>query len=149
MSEAAARARWLRRLRRNRNVVTGALIVVLVALAALFAEAISTHDPRRLNPANRLRPPTLEHYLGTDEFGRDVWSLVVHGSQVSLLVGATTMVLTSLGAISRSPSATSCRTASGRCSYRGASSSLTRSSPRRSWASWASGCRPTFRRGAT
>src|SRR5947207_3156229 len=116
MSEAAARARWLRRLRRNRNVVTGALIVVLVALAALFAEAISTHDPRRLNPANRLRPPTLEHYLGTDEFGRDVWSLVVHGSQVSLLVGATTMVLTSLG---------------------------------RSWASWASGCRPTFRRGAT
>ena len=54
MSEAAARARWLRRLRRNRNVVTGALIVVLVALAALFAEAISTHDPRRLNPANRL-----------------------------------------------------------------------------------------------
>src|SRR5439155_848822 len=99
MSEAAARARWLRRLRRNRNVVTGALIVVLVALAALFAGAISTHDPRRLNPANRLRPPTLEHYLGTDEFGRDVWSLVVHGSQVSLLVGATTMVLTSLGGI--------------------------------------------------
>jgi len=99
MSEAAARARWFRRLRRNRNVVTGALIVVLVALAALFAGAISTHDPRRLNPANRLRPPTLENYLGTDEFGRDVWSLVVHGSRVSLLVGLTTMLLTSLGGV--------------------------------------------------
>src|SRR3989442_9200340 len=97
MSDAAGRTSWLRRLGRNRNVVTGALIVTLVVLAALFAGAISTHDPRRLNPANRLMPPSAHNYLGTDEFGRDVWSLVVYGGQVSLLVGATTMMLTSLG----------------------------------------------------
>jgi len=99
MSDAVARTRWPRRLGRSRNVVTGALIVTLVVLAALFAGAISTHNPRRLDPANRLKPPSAQNYLGTDEFGRDVWSLVVHGSQVSLLVGATTMALTSLGGI--------------------------------------------------
>ena len=50
-------------------------------------------------PGSRLRPPGAEHYLGTDEFGRDVYSLVVHGSRVSLLVGVTTMLLTSLGGV--------------------------------------------------
>src|SRR5256886_15216140 len=70
-----------------------------VGLAALRAGAISTHTPQRLARANRLRPPSTVNYLGTDEFGRDVWSLVVYGSRVSLLVGATTMALTSLGGI--------------------------------------------------
>src|SRR2546425_1423849 len=93
MSDAVARTRWPRRLGRSRNVVTGALIVTLVVLGALFAGAVSTHNPRRLDPANRLKPPSAQNYLGTDEFGRDVWSLVVHGSQVSLIVGATTMAL--------------------------------------------------------
>src|SRR2546430_16849009 len=96
---AAVRVNWLRRVGRNRTVVAGTLIVTLVVLAALFAGAISTHNPQRLDPANRLRPPSAVNYLGTDEFGRDVWSLVVYGSRVSLLVGATTMALTSLGGI--------------------------------------------------
>ncbi len=93
------RSTWLRRISRNRNVVTGALILLVLVLAALLADVISTHSPTRLFPANRLKPPSAEHYLGTDEFGRDVYSLVVHGSQISLLVGATTMLLTSLGGI--------------------------------------------------
>jgi len=76
------RSTWLRRVSRNRNVVTGALILLVLVLAALFADVISTHSPTRLFPANRLKPPSAEHYLGTDEFGRDVYSLVVHGSQI-------------------------------------------------------------------
>src|SRR5207247_4985437 len=47
----------------------------------------------------RPTPPGAGNYLGTDEFGRDVWSLVLHGSRVSLLVGVTTMLLTSIGGI--------------------------------------------------
>ena len=90
---------WRRRLGRNRNVVIGAGMVLIFLLAALFADTLGTHDPRRLHPANRLRPPGRVHYLGTDEFGRDVYSLVLHGSRVSLLVGGVTMVLTSLGGI--------------------------------------------------
>ena len=94
-----ARSTWLGRLTGNRSVVVGILILAVVLLGALSAELVSTHDPRRLDPPSRLKPPSVEHYLGTDEFGRDVWSLVVHGSRVSLLVGMTTMVLTSLGGI--------------------------------------------------
>jgi peptide/nickel transport system permease protein len=79
--------------------VAGSAILAVVILAALLAGVLSTHDPRRLNPAERLKAPSAANFLGTDEFGRDVFSLVLHGAQVSLLVGATTMVLTSLWGI--------------------------------------------------
>ncbi len=92
-------SRWLQRLLGNRAVVIGVAILLAFVLAALLADVLSTHNPTRLVPANRLKPPGAEHYLGTDEFGRDVWSLVLHGSRVSLLVGVTTMLLTSIGGI--------------------------------------------------
>jgi peptide/nickel transport system permease protein len=95
----STRPRWLRRLLANRSVVAGALILLAFVLAALLAGALSTHNPTRLEPAARLQPPSARHFLGTDEFGRDVWSLVLHGSRISLLVGVTTMVLTSVGGI--------------------------------------------------
>lgn len=98
MSEPG-RPTWLRRLARNRSLVAGLALLVTVALAAVLAGPVSTHDPQRLDPPSRLQPPSAAHYLGTDEFGRDVWSLVVHGSRVSLLVGLTTMLLTSLGGV--------------------------------------------------
>jgi len=93
--DAAARPSWLARLARNRNIGVGAVILAVVLLAGVAA----THDPRRLNPAERLKPPSAANFLGTDEFGRDVFSLVLYGGQVSLLVGATTMALTSLWGI--------------------------------------------------
>jgi peptide/nickel transport system permease protein len=89
----------MRRLLRNRNVAIGASIFGLLLAAALTADWVATHDPTRLDPVNRLKAPSARHYLGTDEFGRDVFSLVVHGSRVSLLVGGVTMLLTSLGGI--------------------------------------------------
>jgi peptide/nickel transport system permease protein len=79
--------------------VAGALILLAFVLAALLAGTLSTHNPTRLEPAARLQPPGARHFLGTDEFGRDVWSLVLHGSRISLLVGVTTMLLTSVGGI--------------------------------------------------
>jgi peptide/nickel transport system permease protein len=95
----ARRLHWSRRLRRNRNVVIGATVFLLFLAVALLAPLISTHVPTRLNPANRLKAPSLKNLLGTDEFGRDVYSLVVYGSRVSLLVGGVTMAITSLGGI--------------------------------------------------
>jgi peptide/nickel transport system permease protein len=95
----AGGVRWYRRLLRNRNVVIGAVIFLLLVLAAALAGALSTHNPTRLYPANRLKPPGVENYLGTDEFGRDVYSLVLHGARISLVVGGVTMLFTSLGGI--------------------------------------------------
>ena len=95
----SARPRWLRRLLANRSVVGGALILLAFVLAALLAGVLATHNPTRLEPAARLLPPSARHFLGTDEFGRDVWSLVLYGSRISLLVGVTTMLLTSVGGI--------------------------------------------------
>ncbi len=102
MSERhAARSGWggLRRLVRHPGVITGASILLVFVVAAFLADVISTHNPTRLVPGSRLQPPGAQHYLGTDEFGRDVYSLIVHGSRVSLLVGVTTMLLTSLGGV--------------------------------------------------
>jgi peptide/nickel transport system permease protein len=91
--------RWYRRLLRNRNVVVGASVFLVLLLAAIFAGVLSTHNPTRLDPPNRLRPLSAKNYLGTDEFGRDIYSLVLHGARISLLVGGVTMVFTSLGGI--------------------------------------------------
>jgi len=90
---------WARRSLRNPSVLFGSLIFLVLVWVAVFAGALSTQSPTRLYPANRLKPPSAQHYLGTDEFGRDVYSLVLHGSRVSLLVGGVTMILTSLGGI--------------------------------------------------
>ena len=89
----------VRRLFRNRNVAVGAAIFLALLAAALLADVVATHNPTRLDPVNRLKPPSGTNLLGTDEFGRDVYSLVVHGARVSLLVGSVTMVLTSVGGI--------------------------------------------------
>jgi peptide/nickel transport system permease protein len=95
----STRPHWLRRLLGNHSVVAGALILLVFVLAALLAGVLSTHNPTRLVPASRLLPPSADHILGTDEFGRDIWSLVLYGSRISLLVGVTTMLLTSIGGI--------------------------------------------------
>jgi peptide/nickel transport system permease protein len=93
------RVKWTRRLLRDRNVLIGGSIVAVLLLVAIAADGIATHNPTRLHPGQRLKPPRAENLLGTDEFGRDVYSLVIHGSRISLLVGGVTMLFTSLGGI--------------------------------------------------
>jgi peptide/nickel transport system permease protein len=95
----ARRIRWYHRLLRNRNVVAGTAMFLLLLLAAIFADVLSTHVPTRLFPADRLKPPSAQNYLGTDEFGRDVYSLVLHGARTSLRIGGLTMLFTTLGGI--------------------------------------------------
>jgi peptide/nickel transport system permease protein len=96
---SSERARWVRRVLRNRNVLIGGSVFLLLVMIALLAGALSPYNPTRLYPGQRLKPPGVQNFLGTDEFGRDILSLVLHGSRVSLLVGGVTMVLTSLGGV--------------------------------------------------
>ncbi|MGH7163309.1 MAG: ABC transporter permease [Planctomycetota bacterium] len=77
--------RRLKVLLRNRAAMAGAAIVALVAICALFAELLATHDPERRDPRAFRAPPSSEHWLGTDENGFDVFSRVVHGARSSLV----------------------------------------------------------------
>jgi peptide/nickel transport system permease protein len=71
----------------------GALIVVLIVGAAVFAPLLWTGDPLALNPMQRLKPPSDVNWLGTDQFGRDLWTRIVYGTRVSLTVGVCVAVL--------------------------------------------------------
>ncbi len=70
----------------NRLALIGILIVLFVLFVAIFAPLIAQKDPMSLNVADRLLPPGETHLFGTDEFGRDVFSRVVFGTRISLMV---------------------------------------------------------------
>jgi peptide/nickel transport system permease protein len=86
---AAARrvARW-----RNRNLVVGAFLIGLVVLVAIFAPAIAPRGPQDTDYTARLKPPSLEHLMGTDNLGRDVFSRVIYGSRIDLQVGLVSVI---------------------------------------------------------
>jgi peptide/nickel transport system permease protein len=77
---------------RSRMMVVGLTIVSLIAVMAVLAPALATHDPLQIDPMRRLQRPSAEHHMGTDEVGRDVYSRVLWGSRVSLLVGALVVI---------------------------------------------------------
>jgi peptide/nickel transport system permease protein len=84
---------WLR-LRRNPLAVSGLLIVLFLLAMAAFAPLFATHDPFVQNLSERLLPPgTPGHWLGTDDFGRDIWSRIVYGARITLYI-VTLVVLT-------------------------------------------------------
>lgn len=76
---------WLA-LKRNPLTVLGLVIVVALLLIAAFAPLIATHDPLTQNLANRLAPPSAAHWFGTDALGRDIFSRIVYGARVTLVI---------------------------------------------------------------
>ena len=83
-------------LRRYPMVAIGALIFVLVLAVTVRAPWLATHDPQDIDPTARLRAPSLEHLLGTDALGRDVWSRTLYGGRISLTVGLAVGLLVGL-----------------------------------------------------
>ena len=96
---SAPRWRWLRLLLRRRIAMLGAVLVVLNVLVAVFAPAIGRWEPQRLDVQARLAPPTASHWMGTDDVGRDVWSRVIHGTRLSMIVGGAVVALSFVGGI--------------------------------------------------
>ncbi|MET7387059.1 ABC transporter permease [Streptomyces sp. NPDC005529] len=80
----AERRRLLRFLVRRPGLVASALVVVLIVLAAFRPELFTSRDPLHGVPSENFRAPDGAHWFGTDELGRDVFSRVVHGAQLSL-----------------------------------------------------------------
>ena len=84
--------RFARRFLRNPLGVVGLVIVILLLFVAAFAPWLATHDPYLPNLAARLSAPSAEFWLGADELGRDIYSRLVHGSRLTLLIVALVIV---------------------------------------------------------
>jgi peptide/nickel transport system permease protein len=83
-----SRLAQMRAIFRSSPIVTiAAGLLVVIVIAAILAPWIVPHDPTRLTPSERLKPPSDVHLLGTDAFGRDLLSRVIYGSRISLAVG--------------------------------------------------------------
>jgi len=73
--------------------IIGSVIVVLLVLTAIVAPLVAPYDPVKLSLTQRLRPPSTQYFFGTDEFGRDIFSRVLFGAQISLQVAGTVILL--------------------------------------------------------
>lgn len=75
-----------RRFRRNRIAVLGACFILLVGGSAAIGPVVTHYSPLAISMKDRLEPPSAAHWFGTDDFGRDVLSRVLHGARISLMV---------------------------------------------------------------
>lgn len=99
------------RFKQNRFSIVGGYLSVVFIIIAFFAGYFSPYDPNQLDLRARLQPPSLRHPFGTDDFGRDILSRVIHGTRVSLEIGFTVLIVSvgfgvPLGAIAGSRSNT-------------------------------------------
>ena len=90
--EHPARA-TIKRLLRHRLFMTGLVLFLIIALTAILAPWIIDVDPNRLSMRNKFKPPGEGWVFGTDSFGRSLWSRVVWGAQLSMLIGASVVAL--------------------------------------------------------
>ena len=82
-----------RRLVRSRGATAGGVIFGLFVIMALAAPLLTPHDPIRLNVVESLEPPSARHWLGTDQFGRDVLARVIYGARVSMAMGVVAVTI--------------------------------------------------------
>jgi peptide/nickel transport system permease protein len=89
----SARSRFWSRFARHHLGVLSLILLVLLALASLAAPRLAPYDPNRVNARALHAPPSAEHWLGTDEVGRDVLSRLLYAGRVSLSVGAVASIV--------------------------------------------------------
>ena len=83
---------WIR-LRRNKLAVAGGIIIIIVALAAIFAPWITHYNYAFQDYSAVMQPPSTAHWFGTDELGRDVFARMLYGARTSLAVGLFTQLI--------------------------------------------------------
>ena len=95
----------VRRLLRHKAFVVGASLFLIISLVAIFADLIAPSDPSRMAVRFRFRPPSAEHWFGTDNLGRSQLSRIVYGARLSLGIGLAVVIMNAvfgvaLGAVS-------------------------------------------------
>ena len=86
-----ARIRQLRKT--SKPVLLAGTILLLVLLSTLFPGVLSPHDPNEIHPELALSPPSLDFILGTDEFGRDIFSRIIFGTRVAIVISSASVGL--------------------------------------------------------
>jgi peptide/nickel transport system permease protein len=90
---------WIRFLR-NRLAVAGMVVIAALLVVAAFAPWIASHDPFAQNLGERLQPPSAEHWFGTDQIGRDLFSRIVYGSRITIyIVLLVTVIVAPIGLV--------------------------------------------------
>ena len=84
---------WSEFIRRRPLGAFGLFLMIVMILSAIFADRIAPYDPTAIAFKDLLLPPSLEHLMGTDNFGRDVFSRLVYGSRTALLLGFTASIV--------------------------------------------------------
>ena len=87
------KGRLWRTFKKNKTALIGSIVAILIIIAACLAPVISPYDPFEQDVANRLGPPRRLHFLGSDDFGRDVLSRVIWSIRISLTVGLFSVII--------------------------------------------------------
>lgn len=82
--------------KRNKLAVVALVILILIILAAIFADFLTPYDYTEQIPQENFLKPSAEHIMGTDNFGRDIFSRVLKGAQISLKIGFTSVVISTV-----------------------------------------------------
>jgi len=80
----------------NKIALVGAIILIILIFVAILAPLLAPFSPDYMDPSNRLKAPSKVNYFGTDRFGRDLFTRVIYGSQISLGVGLSVVILTTV-----------------------------------------------------
>lgn len=86
----------LKRLFMHRSFLVGAILFGTIVFMAVFADLIAPYDPNKNNYRALLMPPSAENWFGTDAFGRDILSRVIHGTRISLTIGLSVTLATGI-----------------------------------------------------
>mgnify|MGYP001351315782 CR=1 FL=1 len=93
LRESQRKRRFLQPLLRQRTALVGLGILLVYVLAALFAPWLATHDPTTQDLAAALQGPSAAHWLGTDSYGQDIYSRLLYGAQLALIIGFASVAL--------------------------------------------------------
>ena len=89
-----------KKIKLSKKTTIGIILFIILLLMAILAPILAKHDPLAVKAINRLKSPSNEHLLGTDEFGRDVFARILYGSRISLGIGiSVTLISTLFGTI--------------------------------------------------
>ena len=87
---------WQTRVRRNKTMVGGLVMVVVLGILSVGAGVLAPYNPTSVAPSEALEPPSIKHLMGTDQYGRDVLSRVLIGSRLTLMVGPAAIAISLL-----------------------------------------------------